>query len=247
MVLRFGEGYTKFFGRSIEQMPLLRQAGLVPMSVAQVMQRRLAVLCDDALWALWKSRGFNYFVPDDPNVLLDSAWFDSSIRTGDAVAYKDNKIKIVLDAQPLREINLESKLRENGELLLPDGVYETLEGPEFRRNDLVCGRYLSQREVHYHPVWRVLARDQNVLDEYADVIFKQAKKRYGYNDNMGLFVINTCKDKGVWSRYVPKQPTLQTLCLNSLSGWSNAVGSYSLTNVNGVFIGIPPRNSVAQH
>lgn len=243
MVLGFGEGYTMFFGRNIEQMPLLRQAGLVPMSVAQVMQRRLAVLCDDLLW---ESTRFNHFVID-PNVLLDSAWFDSSIRTGDAVAYKDNKIKIVLDAQPLREINLESKLRENGELLLPDGVYETLEGPEFRRNDLVCGRYLSQREVHYHPGWRVLARDQNVLDEYADVIFKQAKKRYGYNDNMGLFLIDTCKNKEVWGRYVPKQPTLQTLCLNSLSGWSNAVGSYSMTNVNGVFIGIPPRNSAAQH
>ncbi len=100
MVLQLGKGHTEFYGKNKGQMPLLVKAGLVSMTVAQLMQQRVAVLSDEALKAAF---GDNYF------------------DTGDAIAYKDDRVKIVLDAQPLREMTACSEL-SNGALILPDGA-----------------------------------------------------------------------------------------------------------------------------
>ncbi len=186
MVLQLGEGYTEFYGTNKGQMPLLVKAGLVPMSVAQLMQRRVAVLGDKALKA---------------------TWFDNYFDTGDAIAYKDDKVKVVLDAAALRKMSARSEL-STGALILPDGVYETLEGPEFTRDELTrlgIDKSLSQTKVREHPVWQALARDQAVLDEYAGALFREAKTRYNYDENMGLYVAAA-----------QKQPTMRAWCVGLL-------------------------------
>ncbi len=192
MVLQLGEGHTEFYGTNKGQMPLLVKAGLVPMTVAQLMQRRVAVLGD---------------------VALKAAFWDNYFDTGDAIAYKDDRVKVVLDAQPLREMNARSEL-SNGALILPDGVYEALEGPEFTREELTrlgVGKSLSQTQVREHPVWQALARDQAVLDEYAGAVFREAKTQYNYDENMGLYVAAA-----------QKQPTMRAWCVSLLNNRSLA-------------------------
>ncbi len=215
MALQLGEGHTEFYGTNRGQMPLLVKAGLVPMTVAQLMQQRVAVLGDEALKA---------------------TWFDNYFDTGDGVAYKDNKVKIVLDAQPLREMNARSEL-SNGALILPDGLYEALEGLEFTRDELTrlgVDRSLSQTQVREHPVWQALARDQTVLNEYADVIFREAKTRYNYDENMGLYVAAA-----------QKQPTMRAWCVDNLDR-SDAHGNIYLNGGYGRFVGVAPEARVGE-
>ena len=213
MVLQLGEGHTEFYGTNKGQMPLLIKAGLVPMNVAQLMQRRVAVLSDEALKAAFWN---NYF------------------DTGDAVAYKDDKVKIVLDAQPLREMNARSEL-SNGALILPDGMYETLQGQEFIRKELkeLTGKVLSQTAARENPLWQVVAREQAVLDVYADAVFREGKTRYNYDENMGFYVADA-----------QKQPTMRALYVGSLNSRSNALGNFDLDYDNGRLVGVAPEARV---
>src|SRR3990167_11287530 len=121
--------YKEFYGRSTEQMPRLIAEGRTPLSIAGLMRRRLEVL-------------------NSSDEVRNSFW-DNYFDTGDGIAYHpDGRGKIVLDAQPLRELTPSSQLR-NGALVLPSGVYDRLEGVEFSREDLAKNR-----------VWRALARDE---------------------------------------------------------------------------------------
>lgn len=213
MVLQLGEEHTEFYGTNKRQMPLLVKAGLVPMTVAQLMQRRVAVLGNEA---------------------LKVTWFGNYFDTGDAVAYKDDKVKVVLDAQPLREMNAQSEL-SNGALILPDGAYETLEGPEFTREELTrlrIDKLLSKTQVRQHPVWQALARDQAVLDEYAGAVFREARTQYNYDENMGLYVAAA-----------QKQPTMRAWCVDLLDSRSVAGGS-SLSRGTGRLVGVAPEARV---
>ena len=44
MTLQLGEGFKEFYGASNGQMPMLVKEGLVPMTVAQLMQQRYLFL-----------------------------------------------------------------------------------------------------------------------------------------------------------------------------------------------------------
>ena len=213
MALELGERFKEFYGTNKGQMPLLVKEGLVPMTVAQLMQRRVAVLDDKALKATWF---YNYF------------------DTGDAIVYHpDGKVKIVLDAQALKEMSATSEL-SNGALILPDGAYESLQGPEFTRKELegLTGKVLSQTAVRENPVWQALARDQAVLESYADAVFREAKTLYNYNENMGLYVAAA-----------QKQPTMRTWCVNYIGGRSYACGS-DLGDGGSRLVGVAPKGFV---
>ncbi len=117
-------------------MPLLRKDGRVPLSVAGLMRHRLDVL---------ESR----VAPE-----VRDAWWNNCFDTGDAPAYDTHgKVKVVLDAEPLRQISSQSKLF-NGALVLEDGVYAQLPGPEFSAEEKAqyTGRYLAnEQEVLENP------------------------------------------------------------------------------------------------
>ena len=212
-----GQTYREFYGKTIEQMPELITEGRTPLSAQCLMKRRVDVVKGD-------------------NVELRDSWMYNYFDTGDAIAYHPNgKIKVVLDAQPLRELNAKSKL-SNGALVLEDGTYEALKGVEFTRRELETGRSLSKKEVLAHPVWRVLARDEATLEQYTDTIFKLAKDAHGYDENMGIYV----SDK-------PKSPQMRLWCVVRLnddggggSGGGDAGGDDNLGDGGGRLVGVAP-------
>lgn len=195
--------YQEFYGRNVEQMPKLIAEGRVPISVAGIMAQRLNSGKED-----WKD---NYF------------------DSGDAIAYHpDGKFKIILDSHSLREINAESKLK-NGALVLADGLYESLQGQEFTRKDLVLGKDMSAADVKAHPVWQLVARDGNLLNEYADKMFAEMKQRFDYTENMGFYVADA-----------NKTPTLRALYASWLESGSRLRGNDNLESGYGRLVGVAP-------
>src|SRR3989338_8696514 len=170
--------YQEFNGPNTAQMPLLIKNGRVPMSVANLMDRRLEVR--DAKYS--------------PEVR--AAWHDNYFDTGDGILYHpDGKIKVVPDAQVMRGINSESRL-SNGALVLPAGAYEAAQGAEFTKEDLkkIIKDSLTMAGAKVNPVWQALARDQNRLNAYVDFVFDETQKRFGYDQNMGLYVGSAQKE-----------------------------------------------------
>ena len=151
----------------LAQMPLVIADNRIPLSVANLMERRLHA---------GKSA---------------VAWKDNYFDTGDGIAYNagGSKFKIVLDSQDLRKVTPQTEPK-NGALVLGDGIYEQLQGQEFTRSDLksLLERDLSADEVKAHPVWKALARDDALLTEYTDTMFAEMKTRFTYDTAMGLYL-----------------------------------------------------------
>jgi hypothetical protein len=169
--------FKEFYGRNTEQMPKLIAEGRVPMNTSELMQRRLDYRNGPAE--------------------VKTAWMDNYFDTGDAVVYHPNRdVKIVLDSQTLREMTPESRIN-GGALVLSEDVYEALQGEVFKKGKLGrVGDYsMSREDVKAHPVWRVLARDQTLLNDYVDFIFAEGKERFFYDTAMGVFPTSRGGDK----------------------------------------------------
>ena len=205
------EAYKEFYGRNTEQMPKLIADGRVPMSVAGLMQRRLDLRNDET--------GVKDFYMDN--------YFD----TRDGVVYHpDGRVKIVLDSQHLRDMTPESP-RNGGALILGEDVYKALEGEEFRKGNLgKINERMSKADVKAHPVWKVLARDQGLLDDYADHIFAEGKERFGYDTAMGIFP----------SSANGETPEMRAWFVYRLENRSNALGRNDLDYDYGRLLGIAP-------
>src|SRR3989344_7769964 len=166
MALDFGKKYKEFYGSVNEQMPLLRSAGRMPVSVAETWDERI-------------------------NSSKKKVWKDSYVFTIDAFAYHpDKKIKIVLNAKPLLEITQESQL-QSGALVLPDGMYESLDGEEFTQKDLqkmILEKDMKKAEAQVHPILRAFARTKKRLNAYTDRMFPEMKKRFDYDTAMGIYL-----------------------------------------------------------
>jgi hypothetical protein len=157
-------------------MPNLIAEGRIPLNVSQLMQRRLDVR------------------NADKDVKI--SWMNNYFDTGDAIAYHPesggrgrwDKLKIVLDSPHLRNMTLK-KEKTNETLVLGEDLYKTLEGEEFRNGKLrKTGEWLSKEDVKVHPIWRLLSRDQSLLNDYADYIFTEFEDRAGTNAAMGVFL-----------------------------------------------------------
>ncbi|MCD4666539.1 hypothetical protein K8R47_01890 [archaeon] len=205
--------YKEFYGANPEQMNLLIKEGRVPISTADLMRIRLEVLTGGS---------------ED----VRSAWHDNYFDTGDAIVYHPNgNAKIVLDSKLARELNLDSEIR-NGALILPDGMYEQLEGTEFNRDELekyVAEESLTLDQVNQNPIWQALARDKSLLNKYADMVFKETKDRFGYDKNMGLYVSSK-----------PEEPNMRLWYVGRLGCRSGAGGNSSLGSDIGRLVGVAP-------
>jgi len=146
-------------GRNTEQMPKLIADGRIPTNFSQLMQRRLELRND-------KTGVKDFYM---------NHWFDS----GDVGVYHpDGRVKIVLDSQYLKDMTLDTP-RRGGALILSEDVYKALEGEEFKKGKLgKTNRRMSKADVKAHPVWKVLARDQALLNDYADYIFGEYQARF---------------------------------------------------------------------
>ena len=196
---------------NVEQMPKLIAEGRVPMNVAQLMQRRLDFRNGPAE--------------------VKTNWIDNYFDTGDAVVYHpDGRAKIVLDSQTLREMTPESQ-RNSGALILSEDVYKTLQGEEFEKGKLgKTGEGMSKTDVKAHPVWKVLAREQTLLDDYTDFIFAEGNQRFKYDNAMGVYPSSCGGDK----------PEMRAWCVNRLGYGSGAVGWDDLVSDYGRLVGIAP-------
>ena len=205
------KAYREFYGRNVEQMPKLIADGRVPMNVSQLMQRRLDVRNSDAD--------------------VKTSYIDNYFDTGDAVVYHpDGRVKIVLDSQTLRDVTPNSELR-NGALVLTEDAYNGLQGEEFKKGKLgKVNEWLTRDQAKAHPVWKVLARDQALLNDYVDYIFAEGKQRFSNDTAMGVFP----------SSAQGNTPDLRAWYVNRLEYRSYALGWGRLVNVDGRFLGIAP-------
>lgn len=153
----------------VQQMPLLIADGRIPISVAQVMERRLNSEQSD-----WNN---NYF------------------DTGDAVALSASnrdKFKIVRGAPFLRGVTPDTRL-SNGALVLEDGVYAGIQGTEFSREKLgdLLNRDLPLNKIETHQVWLEIVGDKVLLKEYAERKFAEMGKRFNYDRAMGIYLLDS--------------------------------------------------------
>ena len=203
------KAYQEFYGRNFEQMPKLIADSRVPMNVSQLMQRILDVRNSDKA--------------------VKSSYMDNYFDTGDvAVYHPDERVKIVLDSQTLRDMNSETQ-RNGGALVLTEDIYEALQGEEFKKEKLrKTGSPLSRDDVKDHPIWKVLARDQGLLNDYTDLIFTEGKERFKYDTAMGIYLSSA---KG-------STPEMRAWCVSRLGLGSGAFGGGVLDCVDGRFVGI---------
>ena len=211
------EAYREFYGRNFEQMPKLIADGRFPMNVAQLMQRRLHVRNSDNA--------------------VKSSYMDNYFDTGDTIVYHpDGRVKIVLDSQKLRDMNSETQIN-GGALVLTGEVYDTLQGEEFKKGKLgKVNDSLSRKDVKAHPVWKVLARDQALLNDYADFIFAEGKERFSYDTAMGIYPSSA---GGIYpSSAGGYTPEMRAWYVGGLGDRSYALGGSGLGNFGGRLVGI---------
>lgn len=219
--------YKEYFGPVVRQMPLLLEDRRTPLSIADILERRLDSIRQD-----WKNNHF------------DSV---------DAIAYHPSgKYKIVHDAQVWDEmapgytflqkilswVNKESldknpdiELHNNGFLNISEDFYKRLPGEElkFEQPRYPCWYELTKDEALAHPVWQELARDTALLKEYADRTFKEMKKKFGYERGMGVH-IDPADFKG-------GQPRLRMILVAGHNFWSRLHCNSVLNGYSGRLIG----------
>ncbi len=203
--------FEVYEGANTKAMPKLRADGRVPANVSQIMQRRLDLRNDDTG--------------------VKSFYMDKYFDTGDAVVYHpDGRVKVVLDSQHLRDMTSDTP-RNGGALIIGEDVYNVLEGEEFKKGKLgKTGDWMSKKDVKAHPVWKVLARDQALLDDYADYIFAESKEKFGYDNGMGIFVSSANGDT----------PEMRAWYVYGLGDGSGADGGVDLVSGGGRLLGIAP-------
>jgi hypothetical protein len=208
-------------GRNVDAMPKLISDGRIPMNVAQLMQRRIDLRND--------------------NTGVKDFYMGNYFDTGDMVLYHPNgNVKVVYTVENgqiteqgrklLEMINPQSK-RNGGALILEKDVYSVLQGEVFKKDELgKTGDWMSKADVKAHPVWRVLARDQALLDDYTDYIFTEGKKSFNYDTAMGVFP-GSCSGNAL---------EMRAWYVSGLGGRSIAGGGYDLDDVDGRSVGIAP-------
>lgn len=102
------EKYKEFYGRNIEQMELLIKYKRIPLTMRQIIERRLNSNNND-----WKN---NYF------------------DTCDAIAYgKDGKFKIVLNSKILKKMTKDTQLKD-GAIKITKEEYKKIKSKEFTKD-----------------------------------------------------------------------------------------------------------------
>ncbi len=212
LMLNESEKYKEFYGRNVDQMPLLVAEGRTPMSVSDLMTRRLEVA-------------------PSKNAPFRASWTDNYFDTGDAILYHpDGRIKVVHDSQILRGMTDKSK-RVGGALVLEDGVFDSADGTEFSARELskmIREKPLTAKEAKAHPLWNALARDdKKLLGAYVDTFFPEMNTRFQYDEAMGLYLDS--------ARNTPKA---RSWVVGRLLSGSVACGWDDLDDIGGRLVGL---------
>lgn len=185
--------YKEFDGNKIEEMPRLIDEGRLPISVRGLMKLRIGNTAE----GVKNTRGY---------YLEGPRWAqENAFTTGDAIAYAagGEKFKVVLDASQLCAMNPDSKSL-NGALVLEDGFYETLQGPEFNRKDLYLNKNMIHGMARESLVWKAVTSDDQLFEEYSGRVFHEIGKRERTH-GMGIHLADG-----------EKVPTMQAICLDGI-------------------------------
>lgn len=149
--------YVVYEGLMTKIMPALKQYGRVPLSFSDYAEERLRNLGtrDEVFW--WNYRCLDFS--------------DSALICGD-------RIKIGLDYRILREIDGKTLFHDR-ELPIDIEVFNSFDSEEFSLEDLErFGVNLTWEErTKNHPILKSLARSQNLLNEYVDVVSRLGEKK----------------------------------------------------------------------
>ncbi len=148
--------YERFPGTGAKALWQMKERGFMPVSVGDVLQRRLDVQAFD-------------------RDLFSLDWSYPLVSTRDGFAYHpDGRVKVVLDAQPFLDISRQNRVR-HGALVLEAGVYETLPGREFKKEELarLTEIVLAEEDALKNPILRLLARDDALLKATADALYQR--------------------------------------------------------------------------
>lgn len=163
ITLNEAEKFREFYGRNVDQMPLLIAEGRTPLSFAGVMERRLIAKSSK------------------------DAWLNNYLFTGDGIVYgTDGSIVIAYDAKALKNLNSQSRL-VNGALDLSGVDLKSIEGTRFTKSQLskmVLGQDLTEKQARTHPIWLALARgDRELAKDYSGMVSESNGGR-----NMGVYL-----------------------------------------------------------
>ncbi|MDP3734537.1 MAG: hypothetical protein Q8R37_04875, partial [Nanoarchaeota archaeon] len=151
--------HTTYYGKNVEQMPKLLAEGKEPMSVAHLMEQRLAARHQGVSPAQHDAWWDNYFDNAD-------LWLRHPDKGGKVVPYSAQVLNFLQ-----KNLNPETKL-VNYAVPLPDGLYEAMEGLELKTADIqrLHSRGYTLKEAKKSEVWRELARTQKRLDNYVGAV-----------------------------------------------------------------------------
>lgn len=216
--------YAVFEGPNTREMPKLIKEGRTPISPEQLFYRKLEVL-NEYLGALktkdkkaiesWKARMHIYW--------------DNLIDTGFGIAvHPDKGYKMVPDSQFLREINQKTKLL-NGAAVMPDGMFEGIEGNIYRQKDVE--KYGNEEQLLKDALTNPFLRElipNKVTRKLAIInIFAQGKARFKYDEMMGIYFPDA-----------QKQPVMCLWFVGGLESRSVADGGGSLDCGLGRLVGV---------
>ena len=203
--------YKEFYGRNVNEMPKLVADSRVPMSVADIMKKRLEVR-------------------NSEDSELKASWHDTYFDTGDGVLYFPNgDLVVAYDSKALREMNSNSKL-VGGALDLSNVDLKDVTGQRFTKAQLekmVLGESLTLEQAKVHPLWIALARDNKLASDYAEMVFAETKERFDYDTNMGVY-----RDQA------GKVPKMRAWVVGWVDGRSGAGGNYVLDDGSGRLVGV---------
>jgi|TARA_B100001964_G_C14253244_1_gene611018 hypothetical protein len=118
----------------------------------------------------------------------------------------------------------------NQAIVLPDGVYEAIDGFELTEKwvEIINNKHLTRENVRYDQIWRFLAGDERLLEQYADAAFDIVEQFFNFEFNMGI-VLNDLPE-GV--------PTMRLMTIAGINQWSIAAGATDVDNTNSVLVGV---------
>jgi len=163
--------YKPFEGTTIEAMPELITSGRTPMSVSDLMRKRLEIV-------------------DAPKMVKDS-WKHITC-TGDSVVYNTNGgLMIVTNAEPLRMVGQERERLDNGLRITP-AEYTSLDGIELTADEVkqyafAAHKGLTRERAKSNIIWQALAGDEGLLNKYVDLVFDNFERSGGKGAPMGIF------------------------------------------------------------
>ncbi len=228
--------YEEFYGRNIEQMPLLLAENRIPLSSAMYWKRRLEIANDKKVSPEVRSFWIEKYSDESDLIAYDSKQKGGRLKF---VLTVDNKNEITEQGLTALKLINSQEERSYGAVVLGERYIE-LPGIEVSRDDFLSDTALTYNQILENKALRILSRhpdevpsefaeDKNLLKEYGEFVFAETKKRFGYTENMGVYLDQ------------PNFSNLRALCLYGLGDRSGVGGGDYLGSGCGRFVWLAPK------